>query len=171
MEPVHAVRFYSYVLHINIILPSIPRSCDFSPSKFTTVSMCALHFVSYVPLDPKTVWRTFKYHTLGTIIKVKQSHYRPRHTLRVPGGWGSQISRQSTHEGGKVISPTQRPPLPPRKYSWYSFLLEAESTPEPTVRPEGLCQWKIAMTPSGIEPATFRLVAQCLNQLGYGVPT
>ena len=29
------------------------------------------------------------------------------------------------------------------------------------VRPKGLCQGKFAMTPSGIEPATFRLVAQC----------
>ena len=37
----------------------------------------------------------------------------------------------TAQDGGKVVSLTHRPPLPPRKYTSYSFLLEAESTPGP----------------------------------------
>jgi hypothetical protein len=33
--------------------------------------------------------------------------------------------------------------------------------PRAVVRPQRFCQWKIPVTPSGIEPATFQLVAQC----------
>jgi hypothetical protein len=37
----------------------------------------------------------------------------------------------TAQDGGKIVSLTHRPPLPHRKYIWYSFPLEAESTPGP----------------------------------------
>jgi len=74
-----------------------------------------------------------------------KSYYRPGQAPKVPGGWRPQISRQSAHEGGKVVSP---------------ILLEAESTPGPWCDRKGLCQCEIPITPSGTEPANSQLVAQ-----------
>ena len=102
-------------------------------------------------------------------VKVKQSYYGSGQALRLPGGWGSQISRQSAHEGGKVVSHTHRPPLPPGNICG-TLSVRGWVNPRAIVRLERLCQWKIPVTPSGIEPATFWLVAQCLNQLRHHVP-
>ena len=63
--------------------------------------------------------------------QIKQSLLRPGQVLRVPGDSDSQISRHSTHEGDKFVSPTHQPSLLPNKYSCYSFLLDAESIPGP----------------------------------------
>jgi len=42
--------------------------------------------------------------------KVEQSLCRPGQALRVPEDLVSQISRQSAHEDGTVVSPKHRPP-------------------------------------------------------------
>jgi hypothetical protein len=41
-------------------------------------------------------------------------------------------------DGGKFVSLTRRPPFTPQESSWYSFVLEAESTPGPYLRLVGL---------------------------------
>jgi hypothetical protein len=64
--------------------------------------------------------------TLFESEKLKLCNYRPRLALRAPGVWDFQnfytVCTRSCH-------PTHRLPLHPRKYSWYSFLVEAESNP------------------------------------------
>ena len=102
-------------------------------------------------------------------VKIKQSPYRPEQALRVKVGWVSQISRQSAHEGGKVVNPTHRPPLLPKEIFLVLISVRDWVNPRVIVRPARFCKWKILMTPSGIERATLRFVAQCLKQLRHRV--
>jgi hypothetical protein len=47
-------------------------------------------------------------------------------TVRFPHFLGNRLT-----DGGEDISPMRRPPFTPQEDSWYSFPLEAESTPRP----------------------------------------
>ena len=75
----------------------------------------------------------------------------------------------TAQDDGKVVSLTYRPPLAPRKYCWYSFLLRL-------CRLQGysaigrIMSMKNPLIPAGIEPATFRFVAQHLNHCATVVP-
>jgi hypothetical protein len=74
--------------------------------KHSSISLCSSNYRISQQLNPLQAW---------------EAHW-------VPGGWGSQISRQSAHECGKPYAPAA---FTRRIYSWYSFLLQTESTPGP----------------------------------------
>jgi len=72
--------------------------------------------------------------------------------------WHMKVVRFSAIHTGSLYAP--------------EILISVEDwvNPRDIVRPEELCQCKIPMTPSWIEPAIYRFVAQHLNQLCHWMP-
>ena len=74
----------------------------------------------------------------------------------------------TAQDDGKVVSLTHWPSLPQEMLLAF-ISVRGWVEPRAIVRSERLCQWKIAMTPAGIEPATFRFLAQHLNHCATAV--
>jgi hypothetical protein len=102
------------------------------------------------------------------IKKEKLPPYRPGETLRVPELSGSQISNRHM----KVVRLSALRTARPYPQQIFMLLIYVGSCVDPRaiVRPEGLCQWKIPVTPLGTETATFLLAAHWLNQLRHRTP-
>ena len=73
-------------------------------------------------------------------------------------------------DGGKIVSLKHRPPLPPWNPPGTHFCLRVSRLQCHSAIGRILCQWKIPMTPAGIELATFRFTAQHLNHCATAVP-
>jgi len=88
-------------------------------------------FVIFDNLNNKQIGSFGKWLFVFLDLKVKQSHYRLGQALgfqevevpRFQENWHLKVVRLSTLRTGRFYLPS--------KYSWYSYLLEAESTAEP----------------------------------------
>jgi len=112
--------------------------------------------------------RVFLY-LLSVFQRLKQTHYRPWQALRFLEVEAPTF-QDNRHMKVVRLSGLRTDLIYPKEIILVLIFVRDWVDPRVIVQPEGLCQWKIPMTTSGIEPATFRLEAQCLNQLLHRVP-
>jgi hypothetical protein len=105
-------------------------------------------------------------HVYLYVLKVKLSLYRPGHALRAVGGWGIQDFWTMGTWRWQGCHPYALVTFTPKVLVSVRGGVNARAI----VWPEGLSQWKIPFTLSGIKPGTFWLLAHCLNHLYHRVP-
>jgi hypothetical protein len=80
-----------------------------------------------------TIFPILRSLNLSYKLKMQSKSYPCNRLWRPIGLWDVEAPTFSPDirltDGSKVVSLTHRPPLTPQEDSWYSFLLEAESTP------------------------------------------
>jgi hypothetical protein len=81
-----------------------------------------------------------------------------------------RISRQSVHEGGKFVRSKHRPPLLPKRYPTYLFVLKIESTPKPFCfrkdKGNEKSKWPLTAFSAVPQPSSS---LRTLSNKGYGI--
>jgi hypothetical protein len=83
-------------------------------------------------------------HRLNSLLAVTRLKVKAK-AIPVAGPWRLPHFLYSRLTDGGKVSLTRRPPFTPQEDSWYSFLLETESTPRAIVRLKGLGNLKIQL--------------------------
>jgi hypothetical protein len=94
----------------------------------------------------------------------------PLQALTVPEGSRRSRLPDSRHMKVARLSALRTGRFYPQEIFLVLICVRGWVDPRVLVLPEGLCQWKIPMTPSGIDHATFRFLAQCLNHCATACP-
>jgi hypothetical protein len=84
-----------------------------------------------MPTDNVAKQTTKKTHLVVLQVKGKFIPVQAVEALRFARGWGSHIFRHSAYRWRQGCQPYAPAAFYPQEDSWYLFLLEAESTPEP----------------------------------------
>jgi hypothetical protein len=110
---------------------SVPARCSRSPARIGDQTFC----ISLDPSLPPTPYIVLQPSLVTDYMGGKKGEAIP--VTGRGGPQGCETSRppyfldNRLTDGGKVASPTRRPSFTSQEDSWYSFLLEAESTPGP----------------------------------------
>jgi hypothetical protein len=99
----------------------------------------------------------------------KLSLYSPEQALRIPEGCFQNVCTISTYRR-QVFQHYAPVVFTPQDILLGLVSVRGWEDLRALVRPEKWSQWKIPVTPSGIEPATFQLVVQCFHRLRHRAP-